>query len=237
MSNDKHTVYFELQEALAQEGCAICALVARGLGRYFEGLAYERVNDIRTRAEIRAALGFCPPHGRMLRESRAPLGSAIIHRDVIKNAGEALAASTRGGSVAAALRQAVGGRGKALTLEPQGACPACERRGMIEQTYIGLLVRELQEGRLLPALRASWGLCLPHLRLALGRTPDAEAFERLRATQLACWERLQTQLDTFVRKHDYRYTGEPIGEEANSWSLAVDLVSGIPGLVPPDDGR
>jgi hypothetical protein len=237
MSNDKHTVYFELHEALAHEGCVICALVSRGLGRYFEGLAYERVNDIRTRAEIRAALGFCAPHGRMLRESRAPLGSAIIHRDVLKNAGEALAGSVRGGSVAAALRQAVGGRARVLSLEPQGACPACERRAMIEQTYIGLLVRELHENRLLPRLRASWGLCLPHLRVALGRCPDAEAFERLRAAQLASWGRLQQQLDTFVRKHDYRYTGEPVGEEASSWALAVDLVSGIPGLVPPDEGR
>jgi hypothetical protein len=234
MTHAQHTPYHELIEALGGPDCAVCALALRSLRRYFDALAYEKVNDLSTRAAIRGALGFCAPHGRMLREARAALGAAIIHRDVLTNAGRALsAAAPRPQGLGTLLRQAVGGEAeaarRAAALDPQQPCPACAHTQAIERSYLDLLVQRLDDAALLEALRASVGLCLPHLRRALRRAANPAAFEHLREAQLAAWARLTADLDEFIRKHDHRFTREAPGAEANSWAQAVDLVSGLPG--------
>ncbi len=66
MTDSHHTVYFEIQDALAEPGCALCQLALRSLRNYFDGLVYESVNDPGIRDAIRAAHGFCEVHGRML---------------------------------------------------------------------------------------------------------------------------------------------------------------------------
>jgi hypothetical protein len=92
------------------------------------------------------------------------------------------------------------------------------------------LMQHLNQAELLPLFRASAGVCLPHLRLALRRAPDAPAFERLQAAQFAIWQRFGAELDEFIRKRDHRFAAEPTGAEGSSWSRAVDLVSGQFGL-------
>src|SRR6058998_2400497 len=83
MAENQHTIYFELRDSLGGPGCALCALALRSMRRYFETLGYESVNDPGIRSAVRAARGFCEVHGRMLREARDALGTAIIHRDVV----------------------------------------------------------------------------------------------------------------------------------------------------------
>jgi hypothetical protein len=237
MADNQHTVYFELRDALAAPGCALCALALRSMRRYFETLGYESVNDPGIRDAIRAARGFCEVHGRMLREARDALGTAIIHRDVV---GAAMAAldglAYRPASLGDLLRQAIGNErngstnGRANPLAPQQPCPACARRQTTDQLYVAALLQHLSDDDLLPLFRDSAGLCLPHLRLAIERTPDMATFERLKAAQLAVWQRLAGELDEFIRKQDHRFTAEPLGDERTSWSRAVDLVSGQFGL-------
>ncbi len=78
MAEPHHTVYFDIQDALAEPGCALCQLALRSLRNYFNSMVmvYESVNDPGIRAAIRAAHGFCEVHGRMLREAHA-----AMHRD------------------------------------------------------------------------------------------------------------------------------------------------------------
>jgi hypothetical protein len=205
--------------------------------RYFETLGYESVNDPGIRNAVRAARGFCEVHGRMLREARDAMGTAIIHRDVMTKIADTLATTQyRSVSLGDVLRQALGsgpganGNGRADALAPQQPCPACVRRAGMDLAYIDVLLRHLTEDELLPCFRESAGLCLPHLRLALRHMPDAATFERLKRVQLAIWQRLMAELDEFIRKHDHRFAAEPIGSEGSSWSRAVELVSGRSGL-------
>ena len=237
MADTHHTVYFELRDALAGPGCTLCALALRSMRRYFEALGYESVNDAGIRDAIRAARGFCEIHARMLREARDALGAAIIHRDVVSAVTDALDGLVyRPTSLGDLLRQAIGGErsgstnGRADALAPQQPCPACMRRQTTDQVYVDALLQHLTDDDLLPRFHASAGLCLPHLRLAIERTPDAAIFDRLKAAQLAIWQRLADELDEFIRKQDHRFAAEPLGDERNAWSRAVDLVSGQFGL-------
>jgi len=237
MAESHHTVYFDLRDSLGSPGCALCALALRSMRRYFETLGYESVNDPGIRNAVRAARGFCEVHGRMLREARDALGTAIIHRDLLTTFADALGGTVyRASSLGDLLRQAIGGQssansnGGADALAPQEPCPACARRQSTDQLYIDVLMQHLNEDALLPLFRKSAGLCLPHLRQALRHAPDASAFERLQAAQLAIWQRLGAELDEFIRKHDHRYAAEPAGAEGSSWSRAGELVSGQFGL-------
>ena len=90
MAENQHTVYYELRDSLGGPSCALCSLALRSMRRYFDALGYERVNDPGIRSAVRAARGFCEVHGRMLREARDALGTAIIHRDVLTVVADAL---------------------------------------------------------------------------------------------------------------------------------------------------
>jgi hypothetical protein len=228
--SSNHTVYYELRDAMAGEGCAICALALRGLRRYIEGLAYEAVNNVGIRAELRAARGFCAAHGQMLREVRSALGTAIIHRDIV---GAAMAALEQAGDGAGGglLGRLLGGqpRGGAAGLAPQAGCPACARRREAEGIYLGTLAARIADAELRQAFDASAGLCLPHARAALARC-SPQAFVGLKEAQLAVWGRLAHELDEFIRKNDHQFAHEPVGAEGTSWSRASLLVSGHPLL-------
>lgn len=53
-------------------------------------------------------------------------------------------------------------------------------------------------------------------------------------------EQLLAELKEFMRKSDYRFTGEPMGAEGDSWTRAVAWVTGVgmekdePGSHPGD---
>ncbi len=236
MAELRHTLFFELRDALPGPGCVLCELGLRAMRRYFATLADEGVGDQRVRAEIREAHGFCSVHGRMMRESRDALGTAIVHRDVLTTLTRQLSAAIfHPPSVGARLRHAIRG-GRTLhgptddALVPQRACPGCLRWEIIDRLHSSEMAKRLIDGELFEAFRDSAGMCVPHLRRILRLMPDPASYERIRDAQLAIWERLAAELDEFIRKQDYRFTHEPGGPESNSWARAVDLISGQPEL-------
>ncbi|GAB4426294.1 MAG: hypothetical protein OHK0015_07070 [Chloroflexi bacterium OHK40] len=220
----QHTPFFELQAAFGGPGCAICALTVRTLERYFAGLVYEKVNDIRTRESIRRAYGFCAAHGAMLRSARSALGVAIVQRDVLRAAAAALAAAPPS-AAPQGWRAALPGarRQSGAPLDPRHPCPACELAAATAAGWVQTLVRDYSGLR--PALQASSGLCLDHLRAALAHSELATAAE-LREDQLAIWARLEAELDELIRKHDHQFAAEPVGAERDAWARATELLAG-----------
>ena len=215
-----HTPFFELQAALGEDGCPICALTARALERFFGGLVYERVNDRGLREAIRRAYGLCATHGVMLREARSALGIAIIQRDVLRAAAAAIAAPTRTGR---GWRESLLGRQADGPLAPGGPCVACQLADETADLWSGVLAQHYAELR--PDLQASGGLCLGHLRVAFATAP-AEVAGALREDQLAIWARLEAELDEFIRKHDHQFADEPVGAERDAWARATALLAG-----------
>jgi hypothetical protein len=229
-SESKHLTYFALMEGLEGESCALCALVLRSLERYFDGLVYAKVNDRGIRETLRASHAFCAAHGEMLRQARSALGSAIIHRDVLNSVARQLEQGTRPPQspidwLQAALDTRQSQREGYLL--PVAPCPACLHARQAEQNYASTLLANWDDDKLQAAFRRSPGLCVPHLRLTLGSAVDSEKFEAIKTIQLKKWQALISELDEFIRKQDYRFSHEPKGSERNSWSRAIDLVSGL----------
>lgn len=230
-------IFCELQNALAEAGCAVCRLVAKATERYLDGLLWEGVNDPGVRPQIRRAHGFCHDHAWMLARPGASLGVAILTRDVLQS----LLAEMKGirfqtlptwslRRVQESLDRDQPARATAdlvARLTPQAQCPACVQARRMEEVYLDTLLDHLVgKESLLAAYQASDGLCLPHFRQALARLRGEKVFDALVTAQQTIWQRLADQLSEMIRKSDYRFHDEEWGEESGAWLRALAALTG-----------
>ncbi len=67
---------------------------------------------------------------------------------------------------------------------------------------------------------------MPHLVHTLRIGDPPEGVPVVIAHQRTVWQALEAELQEFIRKSDYQYTGEPIGEERDAWRRAFRLLAG-----------
>jgi hypothetical protein len=235
------SIFHSLLEACAEAGCPVCGLVERSVLRYLDGLFYECVTDEDTRFRLRSSLGFCFAHAWQALDSGLAdaLGVSIIYHDLVGSLLQGLpepGQSAEGKSgpftrLSGLLKPATENARRAIqALTAEATCPACLQQEMFRSTTIDALLQGLEDERLSAALEKSDGLCLPHLRAAFERSNPAQA-ARLLAILRPKLQSLRGELAEFIRKNDYRYVGEPIGDERDAWQRAVGLVVGKkPGL-------
>lgn len=229
--------YYDVHDALTLPGCPLCRLIAEFTDQYLDRLIYENVNDPGLRRKIRQARGFCKEHAWGLARRGAALGVSIIMHDVLK---EVLKAMNEGRFQAlptislTRVQEALNPKKprSATTkfvskLSPQATCPVCVRaREMEEAYYNAFLDNLLGEDGLLPLYSASDGLCLPHFWQVLKRVDREATFKALVNAQRDIWAGLEEQLNEAIRKSDYRFSGEPLGEEGKAWLRALAVVAG-----------
>jgi hypothetical protein len=213
---------FEVREALAQAGCPVCRLAVRSVGRWLASVAYDQVNDVDLRSELRAARGFCNVHAhRWLVEVHSVLGTAIVYADLLTASLRELDADTgqRGGL----WRAILGAQGADIS-----NCPACRAQTEAEDRFLSaLLATSAADPR---ALDGSEGVCLKHVRAAVRR--GGPGAERILQQTRAAIERLLGELSEVIRKEDYRFRDEPRTDgERSAPSRAVARVAGAAGLV------
>ncbi|MHB9033462.1 MAG: DUF6062 family protein [Anaerolineae bacterium] len=227
--------FYDVRDALGQPGCPICRLQRCAAERMIEVLIYEHVNDRGMRARIRKARGFCSAHTWLLDRAGAALGSAIISRDVIAEQLRILDASGyEARPILSKLQEAADDdRPKAATarvvtaLKPQAPCPVCARAADARGAYLAALVRHFcGENGLYEEYLQSDGLCLAHFGLALARVPDAQTYQALVQAQKGIWAGIVRQLDEAIRKSDYRFKDEPLGEDGRAWLRALAVIGG-----------
>jgi hypothetical protein len=228
--------YHEVIEACRQSGCPICRLGNRAAERYLVGLIYDSVNDVPTRARLRQSWGFCRAHSWHAPEAgeSAPLGLALIYRDLLLNLArklETVSYQAQRPALWQQLRDKAGRRNEPDGIKELAAaagCPACERQKEMEGLAITAVVLSLtqQDLRLHEALSQSDGFCLTHLQQALARAGSPTAFEALLALSRGKIAALIAELDEFIRKNDHRFQHEGFQEEADSWRRALRLVAG-----------
>ncbi|GAC1320549.1 MAG: hypothetical protein NVSMB2_16540 [Chloroflexota bacterium] len=219
------TAVFEVRDALAEPGCAICSLALRSVGRFIQATAYDRATDVELRAQLRSARGFCNAHAyRWLREARNVLGTAQIYRDVVNAATADLSRPARRN-----LMQRL--TSSAAAIRSVGPCLACDAQHEAEDRYIGALSVLLGEGAVAAsAFEASDGLCLRHTEQA-GRRGDAALVVVAGQTRRRA-ERLLSTLAEVIRKEDYRFRGEErTPDERRATADAVAWTIGAEGLV------
>ncbi len=213
---------FEVREALELAGCPVCRLAVRSVGRWLTSVAYDQINDIQLRNELRTARGFCNVHAhRWLREVHSVLGTAIVYQDL-------LTASLReldGENVErGSLWRAILG---SQTTESRD-CPACREQTQAEQRYLTALLATVAADE--QALTGSEGVCLRHIRAAQRR--GGAGAERVVHQTRSAIERLLAELAEVIRKEDYRFRHEPRTDaERTAPSRAVARVAGAEGLV------
>jgi hypothetical protein len=230
--------FYDLRDALALPGCAICHLKAGATDHYLESLLWENVNDPGMRRSIRQARGFCTQHAwELVRYGGASLGVAIIMRDVLQSVLEAMEDARFQELPVLSLRRtqevlnpkqpAAATAELVARLAPQRRCPACVQAETMEDIYLNTLVENLLgEDGLLAAYQASDGLCLPHFRQTLTRVRNEVVFDTLVKAQRVIWERLVGHLSEVIRKSDYRFRDEPRGEESGAWLRVVTAIAG-----------
>ena len=217
---------FEVREALGQDGCPICRLAVRSVGRWLASVAYDQINDIELRNTLRAARGFCNVHAhRWLREVRGVLGTAILYQDFLGAAlreldGENVQRGPRWRAILGGPLPDVG-----------GDCPACAAQTEAEERYLSALLATASAEP--NALDGSEGTCLPHTRAAQRRGgPGAERLVQLTRSAV---ERLLADLAEVIRKEDYRFRHEPRTDaERSATTRAVARIAGADGLVETD---
>jgi hypothetical protein len=90
--------------------------------------------------------------------------------------------------------------------------------------YIASLLDDVTTERGQTAYSRSVGLCLPHFVSAMDH--GGPGLATVSAHQSATWERLEAELNEFIRKSDYQSSGEQIGTERDAWRRALLLLSG-----------
>lgn len=214
--------YYDLIEACSQSGCPVCRLLVRDAERFIDSLLYEYVNDVTTQRRFRAARGVCAVHAQMMPTIKGgALGSAILWSAVLD---EVQTLEEAGGAGRGFLR----GRRSSLAdqLEPEHPCAVCIQNQRAERQYGEVICEHVNQAAFAAALRGSEGVCLPHLRLIVRQCGKPEPVDALLAIQREIWERLQADLQLFIRKSDVNYTGEGFGAESDSWKRAIASLAG-----------
>ena len=245
MRGDARTrTYDDLVEALGEEGCPMCRLALRGVERSMDAFVQQGgVTDIPLRARLRESHGYCNEHAHAWLGREHVLGTAIIYEDVLGHLSAEFArlAFRRRGLPARAASLLSGVRGSEAArapepLAPHRECPACRILSDVEAAALDALHEGLRRPEFAQAYAASDGLCLPHLRAALAGARDEDGFGALVRAALARNELLRGRLREVMRKHDYRYAHEPVGEERGSPALAVRHAAGERGIDAPKRG-
>ncbi len=220
---------FDLLEACREPGCPVCRLESCHVQRYLDNQFYENVNDPNFREQLRRSLGFCREHAWLAVNERLGdvLGFALIYRDVIDHTLERLekegAERPRRSNWRKPAAEESGGRlHQFLTaLTAQKRCPVCMKRDEMISFVVAALVEAMGGRELEEALRASEGLCLPHLKLALKAAGDPAVEEKLVSLHKEKLQALRAELTELIRKNDYRFMKEEPGPEGDSWLRAI----------------
>ncbi|MBF6614857.1 MAG: hypothetical protein IVW55_17255 [Chloroflexi bacterium] len=258
---------FNLLDAMRQPGCPICKLVSKMVFSYLDGISYESVNDPGVREELQRSLGYCAMHGQQWLGMRDALGTAIIYKAVLERVLRTLQArvapmseADRGWPVLGAtgesslidrLQSFLGSAGGehsgtepgstlARELEAEAPCPACDYTVKLEESMADAFAKGLAHPPFMDAYRHhDMGLCLPHFRQVLRLVSAPDLLHAAVQVQEACLMRTCTELAEVIRKHDYRYTGEPRSEEFRAPARSVEQAWGtLPThLNLPSDAR
>jgi len=228
--------YYDLLEAFKLTGCPLCRLLNKDADHFLDTLLYEFVADPMIQAEFRKSRGLCNVHAWGLTQQRGGnVGVAILAQAVLDDA-IAVLNSASGRKTASPLTRLFGQQSEgsllAERLEAGERCMCCVALDAHEARYVETLAAASEEERFKEAYAASSGLCLPHFRRLLKVVDQAEARQTLIDIQTSIWQALSAELELFRYKVDPRWTGDPMGAEANSWLRTTEVIAGASSVFP-----
>lgn len=229
-----------LRAAYEREGCPICLVVLEYVEMAMGSWEFEGFTDVEHRHQLIRARGFCPLHTWQLAQRHNAFPLALVYNEVLTDVLQELddtgsIPSTGAGAPKHGLFWNRGWSKKGRTDDIRPAfedCPFCQNRANAQERLISTLVQLLQAEEERTLLSQSTGLCLTHF--ALVRQFAGEHFPdiipHLLTCQRTCIKRVQEELQELARKHDYRFSGEPQGDEMLSWRRGAELCAGNQGV-------
>jgi hypothetical protein len=234
---EKNAVYFAVLDALAKPGCAVCRIMEETSVNYLNTLFYEQVTDVEVRRKLRRTRGLCNWHswwaGKM---TSAALGISIIAKDLIEEECTRLAELEHRPPwrrLTDLIQAQLPRRATLVYLRAWRAraiCPVCQVAVEHEQHALETLLNFIDEAEFARHYEGSTGLCLPHTARATELAPSHPKLGYFSAMQRGKYTGLTAELEEFCRKHDYRFTHEAWGAEADAWQRALETLAGRSGV-------
>jgi len=219
---------FDLEQEFAKKGCPVCNLLKEYDVKRIDSLLYEFVNDVDVRTEIRETLGFCNYHawvmGKVAGEISPELlssvggseGVAMIYLDLVETLTNRLKSLVDGSlNIRAKMENSVG-----------ELCAICTGRSHLEIAYLKNLLYNIADYAFAEKYAGSDGLCAIHILKTLQLLGYDRNKKELAMVEITRLEKLSIELQQFLRKHDYRFSDEGFGKEADSWVRALRKISG-----------
>jgi len=221
----KHTTYFNLLDALKEQGCPVCFVIKKNAQKYMDDFLYESVNDPGLRKEIKESVGFCNRHAWQFHKIGDGFGLGIVYEDLMRLVIKRLE-GVDGSSVflKAMLKQ--------LDKDEQAkkSCIICKEEKDVEGRYISVFLENLDDPELKFAYKNSFGLCLRHLNLAIKKNKNRKLANEIVTIEAVKFNGLIAEVKEFLRKHDYRFSKEKFGKEGDSWIRAIEKMIGKEGI-------
>ena len=223
-----------LRAAYGREGCPVCLVILEYMEHAMDGWEFEGFTDVEHRHQLIRSRGFCPLHTWQLAQRHNAFQLALVYNEVLTDVLQELDAG--GGDTSK--RGSIWNRGwrkksRQDEIRPVFAdCPFCQSRATAQERLVSTLVQLLNVEEERSLLFHSTGLCLTHFaqarQFAVEQHP--ETIPHLLACQRTCTQRVLDEVRELARKHDYRFSDEPQGNEMLSWRRAVELCAGNPGV-------
>lgn len=232
-----------LQAAFHQEGCPVCRVVLENMHMAMDTWNYEGFTDVAHRQLLARVRGFCPVHTWQLAERNNTFQLAVVYKEILEDMLDTMrtphASEGRyqqsGVDWLVGLRRLFQGEPAPSTQDTDhlyDACPFCRTRTELEERVVGRLGELVRDETMLDLLCHSTGLCRVHflhvLHDADAHTPSPQ--QALFECQRSCLQRSFEEIQEQIRKHDYRFSQEPHGEEMTAWRRAAELCAGSPGV-------
>ena len=231
--------YYELRDALQEDGCPICSLLVRRSLAALDSLLYEQVTDPDSRDALRLSHGLCNWHAwALLQVPTGRSGIAIIYETLLGYQlkellllQQTLRPRTLWQRFTARLFKHTVSLPWLSRWRTKAPCPIClQHTRLNEGSYLRTLLDGLSTPEFATRFQGSFGLCLPHLLLAVEREPAHVALPTLIHLQVQKLTALRSRLQEIMRKFDYRFAAELVGDDGAEWRRAIELFVGKPAV-------
>jgi len=210
---DKHSAFFNLEDAIKESGCPICRLQKKWTDSFIETILYESVNDKFFRSKLAKTEGFCATHSHVMGQFTNSLGLAILFRDQLKHKLDML------------------GEKKIDKLKGLEECLLCQNEKGAESRYLSILAAAHDDAKFMTSFYESDGLCFNHLSSIMKLLPGKAKKDYL-AFHKKLYSDILAEIDIFTDKLDYRNRGAVISEsEKQSWRKALDFSAKLDRII------
>ncbi len=143
----KHMYYYDFLESFSEGGCPVCNMTKKGIELYYDSLIYEYINDEGFRDRFKKENGFCSYHAHKFINYNDGLAVALPYRDLLARVINNLASS------------------KPLDLNEE--CMVCDKEYQLQEEYLSIIVKYIQDEEFVTAFTKSDGLCIEHYLQAI----------------------------------------------------------------------